>query len=145
MTEALHPSADDRILEIGLGSGYQAAVLSTLVKDVYSIELVRELGAKTITLLENLDYKNIHARIGDGSYGWPEEAPFDGIIVTAAPPTIPEALVKQLKVGGRLIIPIGKKNQHLKVYTKRGESLIEEDLGAVRFVPMLGAIENEHS
>ncbi len=142
MTEALHPQPNDRILEIGLGSGYQASVLAQLVHEVYSIELVRELGIKTIDLLKKLEYRNIHARIGDGSFGWPEEAPFDGIIVTAAPPSIPEALIVQLKEGGRMVIPLGKTDQHLKAYTKINGKLREEDLGAVRFVPMLGAIDD---
>ena len=140
MTAALNCSPNDRILEIGLGSGYQAAVLSTLVADVYSIELVPELGKQTISLLDKLGYTNIHARIGDGTFGWPDQSPFDGIIVTAAPERIPQQLISQLKDGGHLVIPVGSESQHLKLYTKQGGTPIEKDLGSVRFVPMLGAV-----
>ena len=140
MTAALDCSPKDRILEIGLGSGYQAAVLSSIVADVYSIELVPELGRRTIALLEKLGYTNIHSRIGDGTFGWPEEAPFDGIIVTAAPDKIPSQLISQLKDGGNLVIPVGSESQRLKLFTKRNGTLKENDLGLVRFVPMLGAV-----
>lgn len=138
MTEALDLKPTDRILEIGTGSGYQAAVLSLLASEVFTIELIEPLGTATQALLSELGMHNINCRIGDGSYGWPEEAPFDGIIVTAAPGQIPPQLINQLKEGGKLAIPLGSETQRLKLYRKINGRLIEEDLGAVRFVPMLG-------
>jgi len=142
MTSALNPLPGQRILEIGTGSGYQAAVLSRLVADVYTIELIDSLARSTASLLDSLNLKNIHCRTGDGNLGWAEHAPFDGIMVTAAPEQIPPALTAQLKEGGRMVIPVGSSNQRLKVLRKRDGKLVEEDLGAVRFVPMLGKSEH---
>jgi protein-L-isoaspartate(D-aspartate) O-methyltransferase len=137
MTQALDVAKGDKILEIGTGSGYQAAVLAALGAEVCSIEIVETLGKRARETLHRLGCK-VNVRIGDGYGGWPEEAPFDGIIVTAAPKTIPPPLKKQLKEGGRLVVPVGVYNQTLEVYTKKkGELLLEETL-PVRFVPMTG-------
>lgn len=139
MTELLDPEKDDKILEIGTGSGYQAAILGEIVGEVYTIEIVESLGLRAKALLEELGYENIHVRIGDGYRGWPEEAPFDGIIVTAAPGHIPQPLVDQLVVGGRLVIPVGRHySQQLQVLEKTPDGLKTRDNIAVRFVPMTG-------
>lgn len=137
MTETAKLTPDAKVLEIGTGCGYQAAVLSKLCKEVYSIEVVEPLGKETKSRLKKLGYKNIYARIGDGYKGWPEKAPFDVIIVTAAPEKLPEALVDQLKDGGRLIIPVGTSEQELKIITKRHGKITEDNLFPVRFVPMV--------
>jgi protein-L-isoaspartate(D-aspartate) O-methyltransferase len=139
MTEALRLKPDDKVLEIGTGSGYQAAILAELVREVYTIEIVEELGKRAQGLLEQMGYRNIHVRIGDGYKGWPEDAPFDAIMVTAAPDEIPEQLVSQLKEGGRLVLPVGKPGtiQELILGTKVGGRLKTETLMAVRFVPMV--------
>lgn len=141
MTEALQPKPDDVVLEIGTGSGYQAAVLAELVKQVYSIEIVEDLGERAKADLERLDVDNVEVRIGDGYRGWPEHAPFDGIIVTAAPDHIPPALVGQLKVGGRMVIPVGpeERTQKLLVLEKLEDGTVSElELMLVRFVPFTG-------
>ncbi|MDJ0763819.1 MAG: protein-L-isoaspartate(D-aspartate) O-methyltransferase [Myxococcota bacterium] len=136
MTEALAIKKGQRILEIGTGSGYQAAILAEMGAAVYTIEIIEALGLRARETLQSLGYK-VHARIGDGYKGWPEAAPFDGIIVTAAPLTIPPALVAQLKEGGRLVIPVGNFVQDLKVLKKvAGELKLEKTL-PVRFVPMV--------
>jgi protein-L-isoaspartate(D-aspartate) O-methyltransferase len=141
MTEKLEPKASDRVLEIGTGSGYQAAVLSRLVKELYSIEIVEPLAERAQMTLGRLGYDNVTVRAGDGYRGWPEHAPFDAIMVTAAPDHVPEPLVKQLKEGGRLVIPVGKGMQSLKVFVKReGVLKLVSDL-PVRFVPMTGEAE----
>ena len=137
MTQALAVQRHDKILEVGTGSGYQAAVLAQLGADVYSIEIVDRLGRRAMKTLKRLGYK-VHVRIGDGYNGWPEEAPFDGIIVTAAPKEIPEPLVAQLKEGGRLVIPVGTSSQTLEVYAKQGGKLVLVETLPVRFVPMTG-------
>jgi protein-L-isoaspartate(D-aspartate) O-methyltransferase len=139
MTETLGLRPEDRVLEIGTGSGYQAAVLAELVRDVYTIEIAKELGKRAQGLLGQMGYRNIHVRIGDGYKGWPEEAPFDAIMVTAAPDEIPERLVSQLKEGGRLVLPVGKAGsvQELILGRKVGTRLKTEKLMAVRFVPMV--------
>lgn len=139
MTQAILPKPEDRILEIGTGSGYQAAVLAEIVKDVYSIEIVPELAKKAKKRLQNLGYDNVLVKYGDGYKGWPDEAPFDAIVITAAPETIPEALVEQLKNGGRMIVPVGKENQELLLITKTAEGIVQERLFPVRFVPMVKA------
>lgn len=138
MTEAIEPSPTDKVLEIGTGSGYQAAVLSGLVKDVYTIEIVPELGEMARKTLDRLGYRNIHFRIGDGYSGWPERAPFDKIIVTAAPREIPVPLIKQLKEGGKLVIPVGEHIQELIVATKHEGTLMKRRVLPVAFVPMTG-------
>jgi protein-L-isoaspartate(D-aspartate) O-methyltransferase len=138
MTELLAPAPGQRVLEIGTGSGYQAAVLAQLVKRVYSIELVPELAASARETLRRLGYPNVTVRQGDGYKGWPEEAPFDAIIVTAAPPEIPRALLDQLSPGGRLVAPVGEGwNQELTLVEKgRDGALRRTAAGSVIFVPM---------
>ncbi len=143
MTQLVEPDKDDKILEIGTGSGYQAAILAEIVKDVYTIEIVEKLGKQAAKLLKELGYKNIHTRIGDGYKGWPSQAPFDGIIVTAAPPRVPQPLVDQLKVGGRMVIPVGRGYQELLVITKEEDGVRQEDVIPVRFVPMTGEAQKE--
>lgn len=139
MTEALDLKAGDRILEIGTGSGYQAAVLAELAGEVYTIEILPELGERAKATLEKLQYKNIHVKIGDGYKGWTEMAPFDAVIVTCAPEQIPPALVDQLKEGGRMIIPVGKERevQKLVKVTKHEGKVQTEAVMHVRFVPMV--------
>ena len=118
MTELLGLKGGDRVLEIGAGSGYQAAILAEIVSEVYTIEIIESLGNSARERLKEMGYMNIHVRIGDGYRGWPEAAPFDGIIVTAAPPSVPQPLIEQLKVSGKLVIPVGDLYQELKVITK---------------------------
>ena len=137
MTSHLGLEGGEKVLEIGTGSGYQAAVLSKIAGAVYTIEIREELAARAKKTLERLEYKNIHFKIGDGYQGWPEEAPFDGIIVTAAPASVPEKLVEQLKVGGRLVVPIGEYFQDLMVITKTETGVKKRRIAAVRFVPMI--------
>ena len=146
MTELLGAGEDDVVLEIGTGSGYQAAVLAECVKQVYTIEIVAPLGEAAKKLLAELGYKNVEVKIGDGYAGWPEHAPFDGIIVTAAPETIPPALIEQLKPGGRMVIPVGPRNalQFLKVVEKMEDGTLREtEVMAVRFVPFTRAEEEK--
>jgi protein-L-isoaspartate(D-aspartate) O-methyltransferase len=139
MTEQLAPKPADRVLEVGTGSGYQAAVLARLVADVFSIEIVEPLALRAKADLARLGFKNVHVRAGDGYAGWPEEAPFDAIIVTCAPDHVPEPLVKQLRDGGRMVIPVGDLGrQELYVMEKRGEKLVQRAVLPVRFVPMTG-------
>jgi protein-L-isoaspartate(D-aspartate) O-methyltransferase len=138
MTEQLAVKPGHKVLEIGTGSGYQAAVLAELAKDVYSIEIVPELAAQAEKTLQALGYKNVHVRAGDGYRGWPDHAPFDGIIVTAAPDHIPPALLDQLALGGRMIIPVGDYYQEMTVVTKTRHGLVEQKTLPVRFVPMTG-------
>jgi protein-L-isoaspartate(D-aspartate) O-methyltransferase len=144
MTEALRLKGDERVLEIGTGSGYQAAILSLLAKEVFSIELITELAEQARVRLARLGYDNVHVRAGDGYAGWPEQAPFDRILVTAAPEEAPPALLAQLADGGVLVAPIGSlfSMQRLRRYTKRGGRVWHDDLGAVQFVPM---VEDEDS
>ena len=139
MTQLLDPKPHHKILEIGTGSGYQAAVLAEIVDQVYTIEIVESLGRHAETILRDLNYQNIHVRIGDGYRGWPEEAPFDGIIVTAAPEKVPQPLLDQLREKGRLVIPVGGfADQRLVVYVKTAEGIRQQDSIGVRFVPMTG-------
>lgn len=139
MTESLDPKPDERILEIGTGSGYQAAILSRLCATVYSIERISALASRARKTLDELGYFNIHVRIGDGTLGLPQEAPYDGIIVTAGAPHVPAALTAQLKEGGRLLIPLGDQSiQDLKRYVKTREGIEEESLGGCRFVKLIG-------
>lgn len=139
MTEALAPKPMDRILEIGTGSGYQAAVLSRLCSTVYSIERISTLASRARKVHDELGYFNIHIRVGDGTLGLPQEAPYDGIIVTAGAPHVPGALIEQLHDGGRLLIPVGDQSvQDLKRYTRTEEGVREESLGGCRFVKLIG-------
>src|SRR3954465_7108950 len=119
MTEPLQPKPTDKIYEVGTGSGYQAAILSRLVKEVYSVEIKKPLGVRAAAVLKEVGYTNVHTRVGDGYAGWPEAAPFDAIIVTCAPEAIPQPLVDQLKDGGRMVIPVGDRyNQTVYLVTK---------------------------
>jgi len=138
MTEQLQPKEGDRVLEVGTGSGYQAAMLGELVADVYTIEIVEPLAKTAEATLQRLGYKNVHLKVGDGYKGWPEEAPFDAIIVTCAPDKVPQPLINQLKDGGRMVIPVGERfAQQLYLLEKRNGQLKESATLPVRFVPML--------
>jgi protein-L-isoaspartate(D-aspartate) O-methyltransferase len=142
MTELVQVGPDDTVLEIGTGSGYQAAVLARIVKQVYSIEIVPELGRTAAERLPRLGYTNVEVRIGDGYVGWPEHAPFDGIIVTAGADHVPAPLVEQLKAGGRMVIPVGLtlSAQHLLLIEKMQDGTIRtNNVMPVRFVPLTGA------
>ncbi len=143
MTVALNPEPSDRVLEIGTGSGYQAAVLAMLVDSVYTIEILPELASSSSALLDSLGYGNVEVMAGDGYGGWPEKAPFDGIIVTAAAPRVPELLVEQLKIGGMLVIPEGGFPQKLNVYEKTRAGLVLQSSVPVQFVPMTGRIREK--
>ncbi|MGV3591025.1 MAG: protein-L-isoaspartate(D-aspartate) O-methyltransferase [Gammaproteobacteria bacterium] len=143
MTELLMAGMPDhgKVLEIGTGCGYQTAILARLVAHVYSIERISPLLEKTKVRLRDLKIANITLKCADGSHGWSQHAPFDGIIVTAAAPVLPEALLKQLADGGTLVVPEGERNQMLRVYRKVDGKVLSEDLESVRFVPLLGGIE----
>ena len=139
-TDLLNPRNDHAVLEVGTGSGYQAAVLAEVVKQVYSIEVIESLGRTAAARLDELGYRNVEVKIGDGYQGWPERAPFDGILVTAAAPQVPPALVEQLKTGGRMVIPVGSSDaiQYLQVLTKRADGGYDEKrVLPVRFVPLV--------
>ena len=139
MTEKLQPKSTDRVLEIGTGSGYQAAILSELVAEVYTIEIVEALAKSAEATLKRLNYTNVHVRAGDGYKGWREVAPFDAIIVTCAPEKVPQPLLDQLKDGGRMIIPVGHfGNQQLVLLRKEKGELQRQAVLPVRFVPMTG-------
>ncbi len=143
MTELLEPREGDRILEIGTGSGYQAAVLAEIVDTVYSIEIICELQERADSTLKSLEYNNVITKCGDGYDGWPEAAPFDGVIVTAAPEKVPQPLLDQLKEGAKLVIPVGDYMQYLEVYTRVGDKFKRERNVPVRFVPMTGKAEDD--
>lgn len=137
MTEAIHPRPDMKVLEIGTGSGYQAAILAELCKSVYSIEIIEALGKKAERILSRL-YKNVHVKIGDGYQGWSEAAPFDAILVTCAPTKVPQPLADQLKEGGRMVIPVGDAGaQELAVLIKKNGRLEQQAVIPVLFVPMV--------
>ena len=138
MTEFMDIKPTDRVLEIGTGSGYQAAVLAELAEKVYTIEIIESLGKAALARFQSLGYRNIETRIGDGYNGWPEAAPFDSIMVTAAGPDIPQPLVDQLKPGGRLVIPVGSELgvQTLVIAEKRDGTLTRRSILGVRFVPL---------
>jgi len=144
MTEALSLRPSDKVFEVGTGSGYQAAILGELVKEVYTVEIVPSLGRRAEQTLKRLGYKNVWVRVGDGYRGWPQKAPFDAIIVTCAPDHIPQPLVDQLKVGGRMIIPVGPEikgafsAQELIIVRKTEKGMKREKRMDVRFVPMVG-------
>jgi protein-L-isoaspartate(D-aspartate) O-methyltransferase len=139
MTELLQVKPGHRVLEIGTGSGYQAAVLAELGAEVYTIEIVEALAATARETLDRLGYRQVHARAGDGYQGWPDAAPFDRIIVTAAPPKVPQPLIDQLKPDGRLVVPEGRGDQDLVLYRKTSDGKLKrESVLPVRFVPMTG-------
>lgn len=144
MSELLEIKPGDRVLEIGTGSGYQAAVLAAMGVEVYSMEIRPDLCRRARKTLKDLGYVNVHVRCGDGYGGWPEVAPFAGIVVTAAPERIPEPLIGQLADGGRMVIPVGSFYQELKVITRQGEEMVERSVIPVRFVPMTGLIEEKN-
>ena len=143
MTELLDLNPPDTVLEIGTGSGYQAAVLAELCQSVFSIEILKPLHLEAKTLLTRLGYKNIYLKYGDGFQGWPEHAPYQGIIVTCAPEKVPQPLLDQLAEGGRLVIPEGRYWQELKVYTKTKGKIAVKDIIPVRFVPMTGKAQQQ--
>jgi protein-L-isoaspartate(D-aspartate) O-methyltransferase len=142
MTEQLRPSPKDRVLEIGTGSGYQAAILAELVAEVYSIEIIEPLAKSAEATLQRLGYKNVHVKAGDGYQGWQEFAPFDAVIVTCAPDHVPQPLTDQLKEDGRMIIPVGGPGiQELYLLEKENGQLRQRAVESVRFVPMTGEAE----
>lgn len=144
MTEQLNPQPSDKVLEIGTGSGYQAAVLSQLVREVYTIEIVEPLARRAGADLQHLGCTNVFVRTGDGCQGWPEAAPFDAVIVTCAPDKVPQPLTEQLKDGGRMIIPVGpENNQELILLRRQGNKLERHAVLPVRFVPMTGKIQGQ--
>jgi len=140
MTELAAAPEDGRVLEIGAGSGYGAAVLSRVTRQVYTIEILGPLAARARATLKRLGYANVEVRCGDGYRGWPEHAPFDAILVTAAPEKVPEALKQQLKIGGRLVLPVGERGQRqeLRVITRTRQGFRDEFVFGVKFVPMTG-------
>jgi len=144
MTSLLELKGGERVLEIGTGSGYQAAVLSEIAGEVYTMEILEPLSQKAQRRLTALGYDNIHFRVGDGWKGWPDAAPFDGIVVTAAPEKIPQALLEQLKVGGRMVVPVGSFFQDLMVLTKTANGYEKRNVIPVRFVPMTGEAERQN-
>ena len=141
MTEALGLPENARVLEIGTGSGYQAAVLAEVSDEVFTVEIVPELAERSTELLAELGYDNVRVRHGDGYRGWPDEAPFDGILVAAAPDHVPPALIDQLAIGARLVIPVGENIQNMTVVTKTADGSTMETTLPVRFVPMTGEAE----
>ncbi|MBZ0112677.1 MAG: protein-L-isoaspartate(D-aspartate) O-methyltransferase [Thermoanaerobaculia bacterium] len=141
MSELLQLKPGDRVLEIGTGSGYLAAVLSRIAKDVYTIEIIDSLGEEAREKLARLRFDNVHVRIGDGYDGWPEEAPFDAIILTAAPPKIPQPLIDQLAIGGRMVVPLGSFVQDLQLITKTKDGLEKRNVAPVRFESMTGEVQ----
>lgn len=141
MSAAIELGGGEKVLEIGTGSGYQAAVLAELAAEVYTIELVPELAERAGRDLARLGYTNVHVRSGDGYRGWPEQAPFDAVVVTAAPDHVPPALIEQLAVGGRMVLPVGDLDQELLRIRKDEDGLHRESLMGVRFVPMRGEAE----
>jgi protein-L-isoaspartate(D-aspartate) O-methyltransferase len=143
MTQALELHGKERVLEIGTGSGYQAAVLAEIAAEVYTIEIIPQLQDHARAILARLGYKNIHFRVGDGYLGWPEKAPFDRIIVTAAPEDVPQPLLDQLSEGGRLIIPIGSLSQELVIFEKEKSKIKRYTTIPVRFVPMTGKAQEK--
>jgi protein-L-isoaspartate(D-aspartate) O-methyltransferase len=144
MSELIKPNKEMRVLEIGTGSGYQAAILAECVKEVDTIEVVPRLGENAKAVLGELGYRNVQVRIGDGYEGWPERAPFDAILLTAAPPNeVPRPLLEQLKLGGRLVAPVGRDEQRLVRITKTEKGFHREVVAGVRFVPMTGRAQRE--
>lgn len=138
MTEAADISPNEKVLEIGTGSGYQAAVLGEIAREVYTIEIIPELAEQARRTLAELRYENVHTRTGNGYLGWPEQAPFDAIVVTAAPEAVPQALVDQLATGGRMIVPVGTTLQEMMIIERTPGGIVERRTIPVRFVPMTG-------
>lgn len=138
MTQCAALKGGEKVLEVGTGSGYQAAILGEIAGEVYTIEIVESLGRKAEELLKGLGYTNIHVRVGDGFLGWPEEAPFDAVLITCAVPKFPPPLVEQLKEGGRIVAPVGERMEVLRVGTKKEGALEAKDVEEVQFVPMTG-------
>ncbi|HET7215246.1 MAG TPA: protein-L-isoaspartate(D-aspartate) O-methyltransferase [Terriglobia bacterium] len=145
MTEALMLQPNDRVLEVGTGSGYQAAVLSVLVREVYSIEIVEPLATEAAERLRRLGYANVTVRSGDGYRGWPENAPFNGVLVTAAPDHVPQTLLDQLAPGGHLVLPVGNQFQTLVRIRRTAKGFNQENLLPVQFVPMTGEAEKRQA
>ena len=143
MSEALEIQPEHRVLEIGTGSGYQAAILGELAREVYTIEIVEPLAASARATLEKLGYTNVHVRAGNGYAGWPDEAPFDRVVVTAAPDEVPAALVEQLRVGGLMAIPVGTFDQELRIMKRTANGMDVLKTLPVRFVPMTGKVKKE--
>lgn len=143
MTEKLGLKHEDRVLEIGTGSGYQAAILSLIVKEVYTIEIIPSLANSSSQRLREFGFSNVQVRCGDGFLGWPEAAPFDAVIITCAPTEVPEPLIEQLVAGGRLIVPLGEGFQMLTLFKKIEGKLEKTEIIPVRFVPMKGIIEEQ--
>jgi protein-L-isoaspartate(D-aspartate) O-methyltransferase len=141
MTEKLDLKSDDKVLEIGTGSGYQAAILACIVDEVYSIEIIESLASSAMQRLDELGYDNVQVKSGDGFMGWPEHAPFDAIIITCAPDEVPQPLIEQLAQAGRLIVPLGEGFQMLTLFKKTNGELQKKEIIPVRFVPMKGIIE----
>ena len=141
MTECLGIKGNGKVLEIGTGSGYQAAILAEIAKEVYTVEIIEPLGRLAKMRLDDIGYKNIKVKIGDGYRGWKEYAPFDCIIVTAAPSEIPQTLIEQLKVGGKMVIPVGKWFQELILVEKLDKGIKKSTIAPVRFVPMTGEVQ----
>lgn len=138
MSEAAEVTAQKKVLEIGTGSGYQAAILGELAREVYTIEIIPELAEQAGKTLAELGYRNVHVRAGNGYLGWPEQAPFDAIVVTAAPDEVPQALIDQLAVNGKMVIPVGTGEQEMLVITRTPEGVVQRRTMPVRFVPMTG-------
>ena len=143
MTESLGLKGGEKVLEVGTGSGYQAAVLAEIAGDVYTIEIVEPLAERAKKILEKEGYDNLHCRYGDGYRGWPEAAPFDAIIITAAPPKVPDPLLDQLVEGGRMVVPVGTWYQELLLITKTKKGFEKKRLIPVRFVPMTGEVQEK--
>jgi len=139
MTEVLQLEGDERVLEVGTGSGYQAAILAEIVKEVFTVEIIKELSRQAQKVLEKLGYENIHFKVGDGTLGWKEYAPYDAIMVTAAPAKVPKALQEQLEIQGRLVIPVGSMFQELVLVTREKKKFKKKRLLPVRFVPLVSA------
>lgn len=141
MTELLAIGPESKVLEIGTGSGYQTAILAEIAKEVYTVEIIEDLHRRAVELLRSLGYTNVYAKCDDGYFGWEEHAPYDGIMVTAAPRRIPEPLIEQLKIGGRMVIPVGDLYQDLILVKRTEKGTIQQAITGVRFVPMTGEAE----